>query len=281
MVIKKILVFAYIIFGLEFSAFMLQKVKIEETKISKTNTFSPKIVQLVKPKTGFGELMVLGESIVVPEVIIAPTPTPHNLAKNKYVVAAIGDSMVQTMGPSLNYLKKELNVKYPGVIFEMHNFGIGAEKITSGIERLPQVAEVKPDILILGSYSYNPFDVHDKNRHWLALSDFVNKARQITPNVYLLAEIAPLKNNFGQGPGGVNWPENLANEHVIKILDQLENTFGISRELNISIIDVYNKSTNFLSKYGQEKYVSSHDGIHPSVLGQELTASEIAKILKF
>ena|SRR3990167_8792315 len=173
----------------------------------------------------------------------------------------------------------------------MHNYGIGAEKVTSAVERFDKpyshdtrnylsIPDLKPDILIVGSYAYNPFDVHDRDKHWLTLIGLVEKARSVTQNVYMLAEVAPLEENFGEGPGGVNWPEELAKAHTVKIIEQMENALGIAKTLNIPLINVYDKTRKPSSKYGREEYVSTHDGIHPSVLGQQITAQVEASVIK-
>lgn len=227
---------------------------------------------------GQSEPKVLGEeSVIVPK-------------KKSYVIAAIGDSMIETMGDSLDYLKAELKKKYPGTEFAMYNYGIGAEKVTGGLDRFdkpfsfaaknyPPLPHLNPDVLIVGSYAYNPFDEYSHDGHWLALADLVTRARLITPNVYILAEIAPLEKNFGKGPGGVNWPPEIVAGHVPKIIEQMENAIGISKVLQIPLIDVYDKTRVEGSKYGKVEFVNSHDNIHPSVWGHVFTAQEITNTI--
>jgi lysophospholipase L1-like esterase len=98
-----------------------------------------------------------------------------------------------------------------------------------------------------------------------------------------LAEIAPLRADFGRGPTGVNWPPDKAIEHTSKIIDDLENVIGLSKTLNVPLIDAYTPSL-VKSKYGKEgdkKYVSISDGIHPSGEGHQFMADLIAKKLQF
>jgi hypothetical protein len=220
-----------------------------------------------------------------------PTPTPIPLlTKDQYVFAIIGDSMAETMGDSIDYVLAILRKKYPNTHFAMYNYGIGSENITSGLARFdapfdhgtrhyPPMAEVKPDIIIVGSYAYNPLVPYDRAQHESALTNLVNKSRQLSNQVYMLAEIAPVENGFGTGPGGANWPADLANAQVQKIIEQMGNVFTVSAKLSVPVIDVYNKSKMPGSVYGNPDYVSTHDNIHYSLLGQDLTAGIIVNTI--
>ena len=207
--------------------------------------------------------------------------------KESYLIAIIGDSMVDTMGGNLEYLKEELEKKYPGVAFVYYNFGIGSQNVKEGLDRwdddfshsgrsFQSISTTNPDILIVGSYAYNPFTPHDKNLHWSYLSDMVKKAQDTNAKVYILAEIAPLEDGFGEGVGGVNWPKEKTVEHVIIIADQLENAIGLSGTLGVELIDAYNPSRKEGSRFGKAEYVDGHDGIHPSVEGHKFMAKIIA-----
>lgn len=218
-----------------------------------------------------------------------PTPIPH-LTKDQYVFAIIGDSMAETMGDSIDYVLAILRKKYPNTHFAMYNYGIGSENITSGLARFdapfdhrtrhyPPIAQIKPDIIIVGSYAYNPLVPYDRAQHESALTELVNKSRQISGQVYMLAEIAPVENGFGIGPGGANWPADLANAQVQKIIEQMENVFTVAVKLSVPVIDVYNKSKMPGSIYGNPDYVSTHDHIHYSLLGQDLTAGIIVNTI--
>lgn len=263
--------------------------------ISKLNKPTQLISHFIsEPKIGFGE--ILAQTMQVPQVlsvtvdpVATSSPIPKEtikLSKNKYRIAVIGDSMVETMGENMDYLQVALKEKYPNTSFELFNYGVGSEKVTSGLSRLstpfdrnsrhfPALSELKPDILILGSYAYNPFDTHDPLRHYNELAELVSEARSIS-KVYLLAEIAPIESGFGTGPGGVNWPSDLANAHVAKIEEQMQNPFKIAKELTIPIINIYDASKRPGSNFGKSEYISTHDHIHPSILGQIFTAQIIS-----
>jgi hypothetical protein len=216
------------------------------------------------------------------------TPTPPPLTKSSYVIAFIGDSMTETMGGALPYVYKELKKKYPNTEFSLYNYGIGAENVIEAISRfdLPYsykdqghepITKLGADIIIVGSYGYNPITPFDKNEQWLLLSDLVNRAKSVSREVYVLAEQAPIKENFGKGIGGVNWPSEISDPHVDKIVSGIENAVGISEALNVGLINVFEKSKIKGTSYGNPLYVANHDGIHYSEEGQQFSAKVIAE----
>lgn len=221
----------------------------------------------------------------------SPTPTPLIPKKSSYAIAVIGDSMVDTMGERLEYLEGALKEKYPKTEFRLYNYGMGAQNVEEGLARInvefdhldrhyPPLPRVAPDILIIGSYAYNPFTPHDRDRHWAALKKFAEEGRGITPNVYILAEVAPLRTGFGKGPNGVNWSENTAYEHSGRILELLENAVTLGKVMKVPVINAFDASLNKSTEEGNKKYVNSSDGIHPSVDGHKFTADRIVKTLQ-
>lgn len=218
-----------------------------------------------------------------------PTPTPSpKLSKSTYTIALFGDSMIDTMGENLEYLDKALRAKYPAINFKLYNYGIGSQNIEEGLARFdssfsnkarkyPPISQINPDVIILGSFSYNVFPQHDKNRHFQKLTELVARTKQITRNVYLLVEIAPLKTGFGKGEGGVNWPADISYNHSLKIIDQIQNALSLSTQA--SLINAY-KSSLEDGEFGNPVYVSGHDGIHPSLEGHVLMANLISNTIK-
>lgn len=220
-----------------------------------------------------------------------PTPTPNILKKSSYSIAIFGDSMVDTMGENLEILQETLLKKYPKTKFDLYNYGIGGQNVEQGLARFesafvnrernfPSIPALSPDILIIGSFAYNPFPIHDRNKHYSILRELVEKAKNVSSNVYILAEIAPLKVGFGKGKNGVNMPENAAYEHVLRIIEQLDDAVNLSNEMNIPLINVYYESRNEGS-FGDPYYVNIDDGIHPSVAGHYFTAESIVESVKF
>ena len=222
---------------------------------------------------------------------LIPTPYPLNPAKSLYTIAIIGDSMVDTMGEVLEYLDSALKKKYPQTKFLLYNYGTGAQNIEMGLARFgshfkyqsrdyQSLPELKPDILIVASFSYNPFTPHDRDRHWLTLTSLVQQAKTVSSNVYMLAEIAPLRADFGKGPQGVNWSDDSNYEHSGRIIEQLQNAVGLSKSLQVPLIDAFSPSFNPQTQEGNRSYVNPSDGIHPSVEGHQFMAEKIAQTLR-
>lgn len=218
-------------------------------------------------------------------------PDSAEPSKDEYVIAVYGDSMVDTMGERLEYLEHELTKKYPHTHFDLYNYGMGSNNAEDGITRwgkpfhhmdrnYPPITEIEPDIIIIGSFAYNVFTPHNRDKHWLALTDLVQKSQQLTPDVYMLAEIAPLRRGFGFGPNGVNWSPATAYVHTGNIIEQLKNAIGLSQTLQVPLIDAYTPSLDGEREEGQSKYVNPSDGIHPSVAGHQFIAETIVKAIE-
>ncbi len=227
----------------------------------------------------------------------SPTPTPRpspslKPAPNKesYIIAAFGDSMVDTMGENLDYLDKEMIARYPKTKFKFYNYGIGSQNVVEAEKRFsepfiyqtrnyPPLDEIKADVIIISSFAYNPLSPYDKSAYLKSLTSLINNAKNTGAKVYLLAEIAPLKVGFGKGVGGVNWEDSKVKEHVGYILQNLDASVFLSSQTNTPLLNAY-KASQVDGKYGNKLYVGSHDGIHPSVEGEIFMADLIAEQIK-
>jgi lysophospholipase L1-like esterase len=206
-------------------------------------------------------------------------------------IAILGDSMVDTMGTGLPYLDKALKAQFPKMEFNLLNYGIGSENIVSANSRIdgnyiykdrsyPKLAEAGADIIIVESFAYNPLEDSDADlaKHREMLTSIIGKLRKDNTSIVFLATICPLKSNFGKGPGGVNWSSDIAWNHATKIQKFLENGISVAKDLGLPVIDAYHP-TLLSSGEGIGKYVSTHDGIHPSVAGHQLVSSMIVNKL--
>ena len=97
------------------------------------------------PTVTFGQLTtsfapqgdVLGATTETqPSPTPTPTPTPRPTRKKSFTIALLGDSMIDTLGPDVPALKSKLSSLYPGVAFQLLNYGVGATNIDYGLERL-------------------------------------------------------------------------------------------------------------------------------------------------
>ncbi len=243
-------------------------------------------------------------TVITPTVVPSPSPTtaPDDiLAKNNitpdaskeatYTIALYGDSMIDTLGDSIPYFDKQLTKRFPNATFSIMNYGEGAQNVEEGLRRFdepflyrlrsyPPVATIEPDIIILGSFAYNPFDPHDRDKHWLTFAKLIEQARKTGAQVYVLAEVAPRRYEFGAGAQGVNWEPAIAYEHSGKIVQQLENVIGLAKNFNVTLIDTYTESLISKNKSeGKAEYVNKIDGIHPSQKGQEYMIDKIVTTL--
>jgi len=221
--------------------------------------------------------------------------TEDNLIKEKPIallsghktIALFGDSMIDTMETDAPYLKKALKSSYPNIDFNLLNYGIGAQSVTKGLDRLNENINYKDrqyqaifnsnaDIFIIESFAYNPLD--NSEEYETNMRSLLNQFVGLGKPVYFLATIAPLKVNFGKGPGGVNWDSDTAWTHATKIDSYLEKGISIARSLNIPVIDCYHPTLQTNGE-GITIYVNKHDGIHPSVSGHQFIADKIAHMI--
>lgn len=218
------------------------------------------------------------------------TPKPILLSKKTYKIALYGDSMIDTMAEHIKSLDNALTDKYPGTTFTIYNYGIGGENVEKGLARVespfnnrgrayPPLPSIQADVIIVGSFAYNPFSPHDRDKHYTILNELVQKTRNFSPQVYLLAEIAPLGEDFGRGPNGVNWSDDTAREHALRIIEQLENVVNLSKAGGFTLIDAFHPS-QIEPPFGNPTFVTESDGIHPSALGHAFMANIIVETLK-
>jgi|GEM_PF-1149751 len=218
-------------------------------------------------------------------------PESAQPAQDEYVIAVYGDSMVDTMGEVLEYMDHDLKEKYPNTRFNLYNYGMGSNNTDDGLLRwekpfhhmdrnYPPITEIEPDIIIMGSFAYNVFTPHNRDKHWLGLTELVQRSQRLTPNVYILAEIAPMRRGFGFGPNGVNWEPATAYAHTGNIIEQLKNAIGLSETLQVPLIDAYTPSLEEDREEGKRQYVNPSDGIHPSVAGHQFMAEIIIEALQ-
>ena len=288
-----VLLFLAIVYvGLEFKATIME-VGVEK------GVMSPLVLETSQDDAVLGsetETIPTPESTqnIVEEGVVEVTPTPSPFPKpsqKEYTIAVYGDSMEDTIGSGLEYLDHELTTRYPETTFHFYNYGMGSNNVRDGLERFHRpfhyqdrdyrkIADIKPDIIVMGSFAYNVLTPHDRDSHWLGLTHLVQEAQKITPHVYILAEIAPKRRGFGFGPNGINWEPATAYEHTGKIIEQLENAVGLSQPLHVPLIDAYTPSLQEEKKEGRPELINSSDGIHPSVEGHEFIAKIIADTIE-
>ena len=223
--------------------------------------------------------------------LLKPTINPVSKDQKSLTIALLGDSMIDTMGTNCPYLAQDLKKYYPNYQFNFLNYGIGAQPVGQAFKRLNSEYQYKdrsysailsstPDIIILGSFAYNPYENLDSglDQYQAELNTLISELKKTQTQLIFLATIAPLKTKFGQGPGGVNWPADTAYTHATKIQSYLEAGIKVAQDHNLPIINLYQKTIKANGE-GIASYVSTHDGIHPSVAGHQYIASQISAYL--
>ncbi len=218
-----------------------------------------------------------------------PSTTPldeQSDNKSQYSIALVGDSMIDTLDSHLPLLKEKLSEQYDAD-FKIYNYGVGAETVETGLERFdqaleykkrsyPPLSELQPDIIVIGSFAYNPFAAHDVNRYWLTMAQLIEQAQTTQADVYLLAEVAPVEEKFAVG--SLDWTVEERCVHAQKIVDQFNSFTALSKSLDIPLIDVYSQ-TQEEEGFGSGEYTSDSDHIHANEEGKKLAINEIVKAL--
>ncbi|MFZ2024756.1 MAG: SGNH/GDSL hydrolase family protein [Microgenomates group bacterium] len=260
----------------------------------------------VSAKTSFGTLMatpipttapaVLGaETFIGPMMIsttptILPTPTTKPIQQSSVIVALLGDSMMDTLGPTAPALQTALKKLYPKTQFTIKNFGVGGTGIQYGIKRITEsytylgksytsLVATNPDIVVIESFGYNPFgdDAPTIDAHWLLLAKAVDAVKANLPNakIIIAATIAPNANKFGDGAPGISFSVIDKWQRVTTIKKYLENTIRFAEGEHLPLADAYHPSL-LSDGNGNLAYINSGDHIHYSDKGRALMASAIA-----
>jgi len=278
----------------------------------------PVVTAYQKPSITFGDLLtswriqtngaVLGAETDIP-ISLSPTPSPspfptktitptatpipqltYKAKKSAITIAVLGDSMVDTLGPDVPNLKDIMGKKYPGVIFTIKNYGVGATNIDYGIERItngytylgnaiPALISIKPDVVVIESFGYNPFSYDDGalDHHWLSLAKAVDTIRANVPGVKIViaATIAPNANVFGDGAPGLSFGADDKWKRVNIIKKYLENAVKFAQSQHLPLANAYHPSLDG-SGNGKLMYINPGDHIHYSDAGRAFVAGKIA-----
>lgn len=245
-----------------------------------------------KPEVSFGQIAdVLGQTAIATPTP-TPSPTPITTKKQAYTIALLGDSMIDTLGPGIPALQTLLKNMYPHANFTLLNYGDGGTNIDYGIERItnnytylgnqiPSLASVRPDVVVIESFAYNPFpDPTGVDRHWLALAKAVDTIRTQLPaaKIIIAATIAPNSTVFGDGAPGIafSMEDKIKRTSVIK--QYLDSTVKFAVGQHIPLADAYHVSLT-ASGDGNLTYINGGDHIHYSDAGRILFAQRVAETI--
>ena len=249
------------------------------------------------PSISFGQLtvaaapqpQVLGASTDVP----APTPVPPRTKKSSYTIALLGDSMIDTLGPDAPHLKTKLTRAYPGVSFQLFNYGVGGTNIDYGLERItrgyqylgrdiPSLVSKQPDIVVVESFGYNPYPFNNGaiEKHWLALAAIVDKLKTNLPdvNIIIAATIAPDAKTFGDGAAGLSFSSDDKWKRVDGIKKYLDSTVKFAQSQRLPLADAFHPSLG-PDGNGKDVYINQGDHIHYSDAGRNLFADVVTSAI--
>jgi len=207
-------------------------------------------------------------------------------------IAVLGDSMIDTLTPSLPQLQTALQEYYPTTKFNLLNYGGGGSNIEDGLNRLlndheylgkkiPSLISQKPDIIVVESFAYNNFGNSESgiNRHWLDLGAIVHNIKTLLPDtkIVLAATIAPNSIVFGNGIKDSHFTalDKLEKSKTIRLY--LQNLVNFATSENYPLADAYQPS--LFNDEGYLPFINSGDHLHPSGPGGEFFCDTVAKAI--
>lgn len=253
-------------------------------------------VTAAKPDRSFAELSdtLASQSVMGTATAASPSAAIENpLPKTSYKIAVLGDSMVDTLGPGIPLLQSGLSGQYPGTAFTVLNYGVGATNIEYGIKRLHEPYEylgaqveallsVKPDVIVVESFGYNPLSLTQdrRNDHWLNMAKIIETIRDELPEteIVIAATIAPNDRVFGDGAPGIAFDAEEKSKRVRIIREYIENAVALAGQFSLPLADAYHDSLD-ADGNGKLSYINNGDHIHYSDAGRKLMTDKISRAI--
>jgi hypothetical protein len=212
-----------------------------------------------------------------------------------FIIAVLGDSMIDVMQPDLPQLKSALQKYFPQAQFKFLNYGVGASNIEYALQRLtsdytyldrdfPSLLSQNPDIVVVESFAYNHWD-NDQvglDRQWLALAKIIETIKaKSEARIVLASTIGPDETALCDGIDGFNLPPDQKREKAQTIRTYLQNLINFATSQGYPLADAYHPSLENNGN-GKAVYINANDHLHPSGPGGELLAQKIAEaVYKF
>lgn len=210
-------------------------------------------------------------------------------------IALLGDSLVDTLffGGNFWELKMALEKNFPDEEFELLNYGVGSTDAELGLFRLtndyeykergrqlPALINQKPDITIVGCFSYNHKTKTDQdlNEYRETIRKIVESLQTETESkVWLYIAMAPNKENYTTGIPWLGWSEEKRIEEYETTCRYQQEFLELAVELKLPLIDGHSPSLK--DGDGDPKFISNVDFIHPSAAMRKLVADLVVKQL--
>ncbi|HVF69402.1 MAG TPA: SGNH/GDSL hydrolase family protein [Xanthomonadales bacterium] len=216
--------------------------------------------------------------------------------KREYTIVMIGDSMTNALGPHGGPFYEKLNALYKesnhGILID--NYAVGSTNILTidkAINTKTTFAEwtfepllSRPfDLILVESFGYNPLSqfgitggIKRQNEELDKLMKTIIKTHPKSAIIFV-ATIAPNKANYGRiaNPGDTPAGRALqAEERVAYIKNHIE----YAKAHNIPIVNIFEKSLTTTGD-GNPEYINPDDFIHPSAVGVDFIAQELATFI--
>ncbi len=256
------------------------------------------IVRIAILTTTFLVLITIITLVTRPTTFLpSPTPIAHylkpSIKKNDtYTIIFVGDSMIDSLGENLDYLRKNLKDHYPYTTFGLFNYGYGSTNILSLKERLNSettyrsktnqaILERELDIIVIGSFGHNPLSELPIKKGLKiqeeVLDDIVLQLVTEKPNtlIIFLAELAPSESSYAMGV--VDLSQKQRTLWVNERKAYIENHIGYAIKHNIPLINTYREG--MVKGDVNLDYINKDDYIHPSTAGVIFMGKTIADFL--
>lgn len=201
--------------------------------------------------------------------------------------------MIDTLGTDLRLIRDALEGVYPGTTFTLLNYGVGGQNIVSGLERVtrettylgeprPALVAMRPDVVVVESFAYNPFsfEIGALEQHWLSLAYIVDAIRASLPDtkIVIAATIAPNSTVFGDGAPGLGFSPEDKQERVQTIKRYLENALRFAASEHLPVVDAYHPSLDSNGE-GRLIFINPGDHLHYSDAGRRLFARTVVETI--
>lgn len=240
---------------------------------------------------------ILGETVSSPNSpIVTQTATTHGTSvrktrKSMMTIALLGDSMMDTLGPSASEITDKLKSLYSDTQFVIKNYGVGGTNLEYAVYRItnpymylgasiPSLVSQQPDVVVIESCGYNPFKgsiAQGLDRQWVELAHAIDTIKQTIPNakIVVASTIAPNTSVFGDGATGLSFTQTDKHERTNIIKQYLKNAVRFAQSAHLPLADAFHASLDSAGN-GNIKYINQEDHIHYSDAGRVLIGKKIA-----
>jgi len=210
----------------------------------------------------------------------------------------LGDSMTETAGRECKELRLQLEKNYPGLSFDLFNYGVGGTRAGYGLWRLTHeyesngvkfapLIEINPDIVMLESFAYNNASdgdfiggiEHFRDMHFKIVKTLKEKTGA---EIVFVLTVAPDLNRFLETvPNFFNTPPVILRRMAEDRVKYLEEGLKIATELGLPLVNVYQATLDSAaSGVPLGTFIDELDWIHPNEEGHRLTAKLAIDVFK-